>query len=309
MRKHNLDEKGLSMTQAVTVSNLANQSATEIMRSLEKVNNYRAIIKYEGNDLTQQEGYKMPTDVVNKLLKVGSYRSLQAFLMENMKLKDKMLKEAQTKKFVSELAQPIYPTLAGFTPKPLMDEEWGWEQLTAAELAEYQESEAIASSIGRFFHKGGHLDELRKELPTINLLPWFLPPGENGKAIPVDIKVHHTDEELFKYHNDMAIEHRKHEQRVNYFKAKVKNLVTEENARIAKQNGVDSAKIASENESLLVDFDRVAKKYNNDIEKERQEFEGNRHDDILRISKLRIVIDSRFQDVIDELLPKAEKEE
>jgi hypothetical protein len=45
---------------------------------------------------------------------------------------------------------------------------------------------------------------------------------KDGEKTPVEIKIHHNSEDLLKIHEELAALHRQYEQRVNYFKAKVK---------------------------------------------------------------------------------------
>jgi hypothetical protein len=71
-----------------------------------------------------------------------------------------------------------------------IDEPWGWDQLTTAEYNEYLEAEAYASHIGQFIHKGGKLDRLRAELPTIKTLEFM--EIEVGKKTPMKVSIHHT---------------------------------------------------------------------------------------------------------------------
>jgi hypothetical protein len=117
-----------------------------------------------------------------------------------------------------------------------VNEKWGWDQLTVAEYNEFLEAEAFAAHIGQFIHKGGKLDQLRAELPTIKTLEFM--EIETGKKTPMTISVHHKADDLMELHEELAGLHRGYEQKVNYFKAKVKNAVTAENARIAKENAI-----------------------------------------------------------------------
>ena len=90
-----------------------------------------------------------------------------------------------------------------------------------------------------------------------------------------------------------------YEQRVNYFKAKVKNLVSEKNAAIQKQNADMSAEYAKQeklfNEEYKVAFDA----YNAQIMVETMNFNAQRELDIKETAALRIQVDPRFQSVID----------
>ena len=303
--KHSLDTKGLSMTQAQTVSNLCNQAANEIMVALSKINNSFKVLDFNGKMLVKQEAVKMPITIEDQLHTIGQYRACQAFLMEQIKAKDALLVLAKKEPIVTELKVPERPELAEFVATPSVGDQWGWDQLSVAEMAEYWDCEARAAVIGQFIHKGGKLDALRKELPNIELLEWFVAPGHEGKAHPVAVTVHHKEMELWDIHQSLANLHRDLEQKVNYYKAKVKNLVTLENARIHKDNADKLNELHTENNKLLDVYYKEIEDYREKAKIEIGKFEAKRLENIKAISALRIKVDPRFQKLVDELLDKS----
>jgi hypothetical protein len=122
------------------------------------------------------------------------------------------------------------------------------------------------------------LDELRSELPTIKTLEWI--EVESGKKTPLKVSVHHTSEELGVLHEKLAATHRNHEQRVNYFKAKVKNLVTSENARIAKENAVKEASVNEINQNTISVYNKAKEEWNASYRKASHLFEEERQKEI-----------------------------
>jgi len=204
----------------------------------------------------------------------------------------------------TDLTYPIYPEMKEAVLFPLVDEKWGWNKLSLSEYNEYLEAESYAAHIGQFIHKGEKLDTLRKELPFLKTLEWMS--IEDGKKTPLKVSIHHTSDQLLTVHNELAAKHRQYEQRVNYFKAKVKNLVTEENARISAENGVLVSKINSENELLRLDYNNAMKVYEEANNKAIQIFEQKRQKDIQKTSSLRVQVDPRFQTVVDLFLKQLE---
>jgi len=299
MKKNSLvPNKGLSLSQAQSISNLCNQRATRISNELIQVNNFKKTIKVDGVEKTLKAGIKLPDDVVSKLKEVAELHACQAFLMENIKAKDLMLKTVRDEhantsaiEFPKRMGNSTYKTLLK------VDENFGWEQLSASELNEYLEAEAFAAHIGQYIHKDGHLDRLRKELPNVPEIDWM--ELKTGEKTPIEISVHHTSVELLNTHEELAGLHRQYEQRVNYFKAKVKNLTTTENARIAKVNANEEARVNEINNNLRNAFDSEMKKYNEAIREISNEFEKTRQDAISTIASMRIDVDSRFQKTID----------
>ena len=308
MKKNSLAAKGLSLSQAQSISNMCFQRAQEIDRSLNAVNNISKSITLDGNTLPIVEGTPLPAhdQVVRLLTDKAKLHAAQAFLMENINAKTAMLTEIRVAECNFDIPMPKRDHSMELTVFETVDENFGWEQLTASELNEFYEAEAFAAHVHQFINKNGKLTSLRNELPNIQKLEWF--EVETGKKSPVIVNVHHDANDLLVLHEELAELHRTYEQRVNYFKAKVKNLVTAENARIAKLN---ADAVTEYNKAKAVRDSAYEKEYNawaaqgaqamNDYEIKRQEL-------ITAISKYRIAIDPRFQEVID-LFMKPDTEE
>ena len=306
MKKNSLSATGLSLSQAQSVSNLCNQRALEIARKLLTVNNYSKTVKVAGETqpLVVETGVKMPEDVVELLKEKANLHACQAFLMENIKAKADSIQ--LTKKSVADVSVIKFPKIPDYIEPTMLsnvEEDFGWSQLTAAENNEYFEAEAYAAHIGEFIHgKDSILGRLRNELPQIPAVEWF--EIEKDKKVPVKIKVHHTADELFKLHETLAELHRGYEQRVNYFKAKVKNLTTEENARIAKVNADAQTLAEKTNSDLRLVYELIYEQASEDVQAIKNEYEKTRQATIKELAATRILVDARFKSVIDGFIQK-----
>jgi hypothetical protein len=299
MKKNSLSKNGLSMSQAQSISNLCNQEAQMIASKLNTCNNATKTTRFQQQDLTMQRGIPLPANVISELQRKAKLSATQAFLMENIKAKEEGLKDLKKKVFVYDAPHPEYPDTKDFIPKALVDEDWGWSQLSVSEMNEFLQEEAYASHLGQFIHKDSKLDSLRKELTELKELEWM---NKGVDYTPVVVTPHHTPEGLLELHNQIAALHRAHEQKVNYFKAKVKNLVSEENATIAQANAVAQGSINSENNLILTKYRNDAFLWEESKKKAQQEFESERANLIREMSSLRINVDSRFQDIVDSFL-------
>jgi hypothetical protein len=183
-----------------------------------------------------------------------------------------------------------------------VDESWGWSQLTDAEFNEFLELSAYAAHIGQFIHKNGLLSLLREQITKIASLEWIT--IKDGEKTPVKVTKHHTAVELNTKHEELAKLHREYEQRVNYFKAKVKNLVTTENARIAKANA-----------EIINTFNKLESQLNSEYQiaysewlsrrlLSHQNAEAERELQIQNTAALRIKVDPRFKATVDMFLEK-----
>jgi hypothetical protein len=308
MKNKSLATKGLSISQAQSISNLCFQRAREIAAELSKVNNSSKTIFIDGLEFTKQQPNPIPENVISLLELKAKLHATQAFLMENIKAKDQLIKsikfeELDLSEFSSLNPRPVMETYSEKLPE-LVDEILGWGQLSETEYNEYLEAEAYASHIGQFIHKDGKLDILRNELSSMDSLEFM--EIETGKKTPVRVSSHHTPEQLYNIHEQLATLHRKYEQKVNYFKAKVKNLVTMENARISKEKQIISSRIESKNKELKEKYESEMNEYSNKISNEIFKFEEAKYDRIKEASELKINVDSRFQDVVDMFLNKIE---
>ena len=302
--KHSLATTGLSLSQAQSVSNLCNQRVRDIKDRLAAINNSSKTIMMDGHSYTQQSANPMPDNVIELLQEKARLSATQAFLMENIREKDNMLKAVRNKEFdYSNLAaSPERGELKYTNPIDEVGESWGWDQLTAAEYNEYLEVEAYASHIGQFIHKDGELDSLRKNLPRISELDWIT--IKDGERTPVMVNKHHTPEFLLALHEELAAMHREYEQRVNYFKAKVKNLTTAENARIARVNADEVATATAYNNTVWAEFETATKQWYATEKQAKFEFQEQIETAINQIASLRIQVPARFQPVIDMFITK-----
>jgi hypothetical protein len=302
--RNSLNTTGLSLSQAQSISNLCFQRTQDISSTLSVINNAEKTLKIGNETYVETVGNKMPANVVDLLLEKALLHATQAFLMENIKAKDSLLKELKDKYFISPLTEPDFPIIESITLIPLVNEKWGWDQLSLSEYNEYLEAEAYAAHIGQFIHKDCKLDILRKELSTIKTLEWMT--VKDGEKTPLKVSVHHNQAQLLDIHNNLAALHRKYEQRVNYFKAKVKNLVTEENARISKVNADEQAIVSHSNRKKEDTFSELLRVYRNENLRLVQDFEKTRQEDIQKVAGLRITVDTRFQPTVDKYLKELE---
>jgi hypothetical protein len=308
MKNHSLSTKGLSLSQAQSISNLCNQACRDINSKLNNINNATRELTLGDKTYTETQGHPLPSDLDRLLQEKARLHATQAFLMENIKAKDSMISSIKREKFEYNVEAPEYPDTEELPNyyETEVDEDWGWAQLSKAEYSEYLEAEAYASHIGQFIHKGGKLDKLRQELPTMKTLEWM--EVEAGKKTPLTVTVHHTIDQLGVVHESLAAIHRTHEQKVNYYKAKVKNLVTAENARLAKELADTTSAINERNDKILAEYQTAREKYQAEKRKVQVEFEEARQKKIAKASALRIEVDIRFKDVVHFYLGQLDKE-
>lgn len=305
MKQNSLGLKGLSLSEAQSISNQCYQKSLEITSQINSITNYRKLITIDGKVRVVQNGTKVPENIKDLILLKSKLSAVQGFLMENIKLKDLMLRNLQNLRYVTTLEGVEYPEFEQAKLLETVDEDWGWEQLTVSELAEYLEADSYSAHIGQFIHKNSKLSNLREELPKLPAIEWM--ELETSKKTPIDLDVFHTSEQLLKIHEEFAELHRGYENRVNYFKAKVKNLVTVENARIAEINGIELARVKYINAEIREKYNAEQEEYNAKYEELSNIFEKERQAKIKEASALKIEVHPIFQAVIDEILVNKKK--
>jgi hypothetical protein len=296
-----ISTSGLSMSKAQSISNICNQRAKYIDSLLTNVNNVSKHFKQsDGEIYMKQIGKPLPVNVLELLKDKSSYHALQAYLMEAVKYKDNLLEIEKYNSFKTELVFPLTPNYIPTTTIKEVDEKWGWEQLSEKEYCEYLEAETYASHIGQYFHRGGVLDNLRKnynsdlELSFIEL--------KKDEKIPITSTPNHTEKYLIDLHENLANVHREFEQKVNYYKSKVKNLVSNKNIEISKINSDILTKAEVANKKLRQEYNELVNDYNTKLSLESLEFNENKEVQSKRISSLKIKIPTNLQPTVDKLL-------
>ena len=113
MKKNNLSpNKGLSLSQAQSISNLCNQSAIEIASKLIVVNNFKKTITHGYETKILVKSNPLPENVIDLLKKKAELHACQAFLMENIKAKELMLNSVRNS--VPDLSEIDYPETPDF---------------------------------------------------------------------------------------------------------------------------------------------------------------------------------------------------
>jgi hypothetical protein len=300
MKKNSLSNQGLSLSAAQSISNMCFQRAMNIEQELNKAKNFTKSVKVNnvGNNMLFEDGSPLPKNVIDLLREKSKLHACQAFLVENIKAKNDLIintkKEQPDYSEVPEIEEPEYTQI---TTIQSVDENFGWGQLTESEINEFYEAEAFAAHIGKFIHENGKLSQLRQGLSDLPSYEWI--EVTTGVKSLVTINKLHSEKELNDLHEELAKEHVKFESRVNYFKAKVKNLTTEENARIAKLNADNNTNAAKINLDLRNEYYKQLSDRNSKMKEISNEFEIKRQDKIKEYAALKIKVDGRFQDIIN----------
>ena len=293
-----LAKNGLSMTDAQSISNAVNQACVEVENTINNFNVVSKTIKIDGESFDIQEANPI-ADIYDLLKTKSKLHGVQAWLMEALTSKKELMDAIREERFdLGSFTMPTREVIEEPNCLPLVGEEFGKSQLSSAELAEFLEQEAIASHYGKVIHKRGKLTSLRSQLAKHNALEWEV--IEDGKRTPVRCKPHHNSQELLDIHNRLSDIWTRANKRVNYFNSKIKSLTNDESVRITNLN----AKLKNDYASLLntvnSNYQIEISNYNAKVDTARSEFESQQLLKLKDAAALKIVVDPRFKDIIDE---------
>lgn len=299
MKKFLTNQKGLSMTDATFFSNKANQIASDLERQLNSYNPIEKIAFIDGKKYITENCklFDVDVDLIQHLVKL---RGLQAYLMEALKEKDRLLKEHEATEFVYDVPAPVQPNKQDYFIKnqPQVDEDWAFRNiLSEKERIEYVINEAAAASIGKLIHKDGVLQKARRKVETQPLLEFI--DVKMSEKTPVSVTIHHNSSDITLIINELANKHRVYEKVVNKFKAIMRNAVSARNAEIQKELSIEASKqhtlFSEANELYLAEL----AKYNMSREAAFAEWMEQFNIKKQQLSSLKIVVPAELQEVID----------
>lgn len=275
----------LSMSDAQSLSNLANQWALEIEDRYKYLNNSSKLLLLETftgstKQLSKEKAVKLPdvAKVKADFIRKGKLHALQGFLVEHIQFKNDKIEEIQNLKneyedfTAEELIEkgfkiPKEPELSTtFFSKPKPEEVDYIKNMTPSEYNDYLINTAIAAHIGMFIHEKGTLTRLRKEIKTEEGLSEFV--MQDRRVAIVEHEFHHTAEQLSEVHNLLANEHRDYTRKVNRVKAEAKNSKTInvfEWETEKTNNDIDNKALIQAYRHALKDRNDVIDKINNEL--------------------------------------------
>ena len=122
--KNSLSTKGLSLSQAQSISNLCNQRSIELSNTLSDVNNVEKTLTIGSDTYTETPAKPLPANVAQLIQEKARLAATQAFLMENIKAKDSLIKSIQRENYYPTVTRPESPEYVEVELKELVTEEW-----------------------------------------------------------------------------------------------------------------------------------------------------------------------------------------
>lgn len=274
-----LDTKGLTTAEANYTANIIKELCERISNEIKQLTLFKGTLNFQGKQTEYNKVYKVE-NLEEKCLEEGNLYALSAWLREAIKSKEALLKQVENDNFdISLLNEVNY----GKATSLLTEDEVKYS-LPINELAEYLAYEAKAAHIGKKVHPNGIFEQwfnMIKNTPKIQI-------NEINKDYIVEFDQVVDEKDLYQVYFTLQKEYREAEQKVNYYKAKIKNLLNERNQEINQKNRALQDKLSQDLE--------IQNSKNLALQAEINNLRGQK---LKEVSELKIIIPNELQKTLD----------
>jgi len=224
-----LDTKGLTSAEANYTANIVKELCERISNEIKQLTIFEGVLNFQGKQTIYNKVFKVD-NLEEKCLEEGNLYALSAWLREAIKSKDNLLKQVDLDNFEIKLLNEVFIDIEA-TSKLLTEDEIKYS-LPINELADYLACEAKAAHIGKKVHPNGIFEvwfNAIKNTPRVQI-------NDVNKDYVVEFSQIVDEKDLYSIYFNLQKEYREAEQKVNYYKAKIKNLLDEKNQKINQQN-------------------------------------------------------------------------
>lgn len=274
-----LDTKGLTTAEANYTANIIKELCERISNEIKQLTLFKGTLNFQGKQTEYNKVYKVE-NLEEKCLEEGNLYALSAWLREAIKSKEALLKQVENDNFdISLLNEVNY----GKATSLLTEDEVKYS-LPINELAEYLAYEAKAAHIGKKVHPNGIFEQwfnMIKNTPKVQI-------NEINKDYIVEFDQVVDEKDLYQVYFTLQKEYREAEQKVNYYKAKIKNLLNERNQEINQKNRALQDKLSQDLE--------IQNSKNLALQAEINNLRGQK---LKEVSELKIIIPNELQKTLD----------
>jgi hypothetical protein len=306
-------KEGLSMSEANHISDMIKEKNKSVYAEIEQAGVVKETLLFEGEQLITDP---KKVNLKEKCLEEGELYAISSWLREAVKSKEQLINFVKNKKEVDlveffGLGLPKTPSEQGVLEPKMKEvipptEYTEWDiigEMNIAERAEYYSVEAKSAHIGKKIHNKGKISQLRDEILNFKNFRMVTYNGQNGTrdyAVKRELKYNINEiNDIFFY---LQKKHREYEQKLNFYKADIKNKLAtknaEEKARYSKE--YNEAKNVYENE--MKEYNAAYKNFSNSYNSIVNEANEMQVNTINEISKWKIVVPNVFKEKIDSLL-------
>lgn len=274
-----LDTKGLTTAEANYTANIIKELCERISNEIKQLTLFKGTLNFQGKQTEYNKVYKVE-NLEEKCLEEGNLYALSAWLREAIKAKEALLKQVENDNFDIFLLNEVN---YGKSTSLLTEDEVKYS-LPINELAEYLAYEAKAAHIGKKVHPNGIFEQwfnMIKNTPKVQI-------NEINKDYIVEFDQVVDEKDLYQVYFTLQKEYREAEQKVNYYKTKVKNLLNEKNQEINQKNKALQDKFSQDLE--------IQNSKNLALQAEINNLRGQK---LKEVSELKIIIPNELQKTLD----------
>lgn len=302
---------GLTTTEASHKADLIKETAVAIGDQFTQTGAYHGVLDFAGKAVSVDNFNKIDLEALST--REGELYALSAWLREAVSAKDKLLrqfKDINIAEFTPERSFPQFeeerPSADGITRPNVITEDDIIGEFSIAERAEYLTVEAKAAHLGKKIHPKGVIFKLKADLQKGKLTTYKeLPSGHGSATYLIEYDPLYNKEDVEGIYFRLQDTHRAHESRLNYFKARIKNGVTEQNAKLNQEYADAVRKESAEYDILSNAWNTKFRAFNQEQYAYKVELEKLRLEVIKYISQLKVIVPSDLKHILDEIAEKS----
>lgn len=274
-----LGNQGLTLAEANYTANIVKELCEKINNEINRMSLFSSKLLYQGTEKDFTKVNKVE-ELERKCMEEGNLYALSAWLREGIKAKNNLIESANFDSFDIELLpQPLmYKLISNLSEEDIKKE------LPINELTEYLTYEAKASHIGKKVHPNGIFDrwfKALKDTPPLQI-------HSENKDFIISLTEIVKEEDLYSIYFNLQKEYREAEQKVNYYKAKIKNILSEKTIEINNKNS-----------EIRKTYQQECDKINSENYKLQKDIENKRLEKVKELSDLKIIIPNNLQKTMD----------
>lgn len=266
--------KGESMSDAQNMKGKCSQVAEDVRSHFASIGPVKEVVHFDNKEINLTTPVTMEPGTMSKIVgKDAEANALNGWYARAIESKNNLMNNisnanwtmflTEKESFTPEKYEVKFdidqPTPVQYSEEDILG-EW-----TSNEIADFLIKEQYCATVGKLIHKKGKLHNIYNTPLTETSRFEELNSGSGGmKAYPVTITPVYKDDELKaikKVYLTKHDEHRESEKKVNWYKAKIKNEMTEKNAKAqrvyADEMGAYSVKQAEYNQAKKTVMDKV----------------------------------------------------
>jgi hypothetical protein len=293
-----LSKNGLSMSDGNHIANMAKEWALEYESYLNSLQTKKR--ELDSKVLVDPQAKELE-EIKEAVLNIAQLYRTSAWFREAIKVKNQVMDDIANREFLSVSFNEMRPQQP-YVERKTVTEQDIIEKWSFSDRFEYLSLEAEAAHIGKQIHSGGNINRIRQE--CLDKVEWvkdtILQGGARNDVFLKVTNVYDSNKvsELF---FDLQKEHRQKESRLNYFKARIKNELSQANIEAERDFRAAQDEADQIYNKEVLEWEKRRDAWNSKTTKDRSEFEEQRSRDMKEAAALKLVIPAQLEKTVNDL--------